>query len=1243
MNIVDCLDDTIILRFLVGKLAGHAREQAEFHFDRCGGCRDVLAQLAAITTLPPLSSVADVSAELSGTPPALLGGRYVLHELLGQGGMGQVFRATDQLTGQDVALKRMILSTENGSAAIARSDRLASLAQEFSILASLRHPHIIAVLDYGFDPERRPFYTMEWLPNSYPLLPIAQGLPPETQVTLLLQVLEALLYLHRHGILHRDLKPSNLLYLMTTEGPRVRVLDFGLASTEGEGPQQGLVGTPPYMAPELFLGQPASEASDLYAIGVLAYELLTGKLPVRVEDAGMGALPAFVQRLLTTQVDFTLAPAPFQRVLDRALHKSPALRYRDAAVFHAELAAAAGLNRNRVSVAGPGTPLGAPRFTGRETELDLLRNALTELRSGHGSAWLVCGESGIGKSRLLDELRKQALVAGAQVLRGQSVVRGGAPYHLWFDVVRLLLLRLAPTDDARMILGELLPEVRVPATHQPDAQAEAVPEPTLPAASEHTLQLVHLRLRQALRELLRRVPSPLVLLLEDLQWADEASLALLEELQSDPASLRHLIVATVREREVPTLPHRLRGMRPLLLSRLSPPQMSALSASLLGPVGQDPRLLELLVRETEGNTFLMVEVFRALTQAAGPPSALTVQKLSDDLLMGGARQVLRLRLARAPEHCQPLLRLAAVQGRILDPLILVREDPLLEQSLSACVEAGVLEVHEQRHRFSHDRLREQLLQDIPADLRTGLHARIARHLQTVYPDSPVYAAQLAYHLHRAGLLDEAARAYLRAAEDALRRGAAPAAERAFEQALQYLPRGALLERAKCLRGLTLASFRLGRLSQAEQALRKLSTLAGEPIPSNWQGMAKTAFRQAAGLLQQRGLWPAPLLKKATEQQAPLREELYQALSVHEVYIWLGRPELSLFTSLLGLRLEQTHRSEDRWSDYRLALAFLLSYTPLGPLSLRALDAAASPTDRKAAAQTRRVQAILWLNRGRWESALREAHEAVAQARTLSDVQVLLESLLALQLAATNQDEFGLAETVSREMERLAWTADNRLYRALGLTGLAAAQQRRGALTECEQTLQQVWALGPELGPQIGSLSHALGAICALRSGNPKQAEKRALRALRATEQLSLPAPELRHVFDCIVDVFLSLGTNDRAVDVVLRRLRVLMVQFPFARQLWHFVRGRQALRQGQMVRAKKELWRAVQSAVQSRDRYTEARAHAFLGQILGEEEQTPDGVSASTHLATANAIFLQLGATWELTGLQKKNRAVSPG
>lgn len=204
---------------------------------------------------------------------SIINNRYVVQRMIGAGGMGSVFEAHDRLTGQQVALKRLHVSFGLDD----DKSRLA-LAKEFRTLSSLRHPHIITVLNYGFDVQRAPFYTMTLLQEGQSLTQATIGADLDTKISYCIQALQALAYLHRRGVVHRDIKPSNILL---TPDQKLFVLDFGLADSDGITIEKSLSfnGTLAYSAPEVLDGRGFTPLVDIFAMGVVMYELFAGRHP----------------------------------------------------------------------------------------------------------------------------------------------------------------------------------------------------------------------------------------------------------------------------------------------------------------------------------------------------------------------------------------------------------------------------------------------------------------------------------------------------------------------------------------------------------------------------------------------------------------------------------------------------------------------------------------------------------------------------------------------------------------------------------------------------------------------------------------------------------------------------------------------------------------------------------------------------------------------------------------------------
>jgi serine/threonine protein kinase/tetratricopeptide (TPR) repeat protein len=715
---------------------------------------------------------------------ATINKRYILHEKIGTGGMGTVYRATDRLSGQVVALKQVTAPTQN-LVFMSRSEGLdlhLALAQEFKVLASLRHPHIISVLDYGFAThgvnghrQRQPFFTMELLENVQTIQEAGQKATFAEKIRLLVQMLQALAYLHRRGVIHRDLKPSNVVVV---DGI-LKVLDFGLSVT-GESQQQlggTTAGTLAYMSPEVLQGGDASEASDLYAVGVMAYELLAGHHPFDVGD-----VTELIMAIVATPVDVSQLDVDIRisALLERLLAKSPDARYTDASQVIAILSESANQPVSVETAATRESFLQAARLVGREPELQRLSAALSDAIEGRGSTWLIGGESGVGKSRLLDELRTHALVRGATVVRGQGITEGGSLYLLWRPALRWLSLLTDLDTDEASILKALVPDI-----------GELLGYDVLDAPPEANPQKAHERLLAVIDKLFRSVrgDSPLVVILEDLHWASE-SVDMLGRLNSFIRDLPILLIGSYRDDEAPELPSKLPDVSLLKLERLAAPAIAELSEAMLGRAGRNPQVVRLLQRETEGNVFFLVEVVRALAEEAGGLESIGQMTLPDNVFAGGVQRIVQRRLARIPTEYYPLLQRAAVMGRQLDlkVLLALAGDVYVDVWLSACADAAVLDVQDDQWRFAHDKLREGLLAGLSDEERRQLHIEVAQAIEAIYPDSLEQAPILAHHYAAAG--DDQKHFYYAtlAGNQAMQQGANKEATGYFSRALESLVR-----------------------------------------------------------------------------------------------------------------------------------------------------------------------------------------------------------------------------------------------------------------------------------------------------------------------------------------------------------------------------------------------------------------------------------------------------------------------
>lgn len=712
----------------------------------------------------------------AGTSTNQLDNRYLLHEVIGQGGMGIVYRATDRLTSRSIALKRVMTQARTLNIDDSRDlmDFRLSLAREFKLSASLRHPHIVKVFDYGFNVDQQPYYTMELLEAPQTLTDAGRQVSVPERITFLLQTLQALAYLHRRGIIHRDLKPANILVV---DGV-VKILDFGLSTMYQrniltEEPTSRTVGTLAYMPPEVLAGGNNSIPSDLYAIGIIAYEMLMGAHPFDVENPTQ-----LIDDIIHQMPDVTVLPVneDVAPIIYRLLQKEAADRYQSADDVFVDLLQAT-QQPHQESADIRESYLQAARLIGRESELEALSIALNQVARGSGEAWLVSGESGVGKSRLLDEVRTLALVKGTLVLRGQAMSIGGGPYQIWQSVLRWLCLVDELQDDEIALLKVFIHDVdRLILRDVSHIKPTGDPPSTLQD------RLLALMLR-----VLRRYQRPVLILFDDLQWVGSGSIGLLEQFVQALGNLSVLVIGSYRSDEYADLQSLPDYMQLIELHRLDPHEIEALSAAMLGNSGHSPEVVDLLRRETEGNVLFIIEVVRSLAEEIGQLDQIGRMTLPASVFTGGVQRVIARRLERLTAKSRSVLQIAAVMGRQLDLAMLniLAPDVDLQAWLEDCSDASVLEVEDDVWRFTHEKMREGLLNMLTLVDLKELHQRVAETIEQQHSDLTPHFATLAHHWRVAGGVAQEEKYATYAGEQSLQQGA-------YREALAYLERAQTL-------------------------------------------------------------------------------------------------------------------------------------------------------------------------------------------------------------------------------------------------------------------------------------------------------------------------------------------------------------------------------------------------------------------------------------------------------------------
>jgi predicted ATPase len=811
----------------------------------------------------------------------------------------------------------------------------------------------------------------------------------------------------------------------------VKVLDFGVSISEDHAHDSDIAGTLTYMTPEVLQGDAASPQSDLYSVGVMAYEIFAGHHPFASADS-----TGLIAQIIFETPNFSILDAPVDivEVLEKLLSKTPGGRYDSADDVIEALCRATARTVPPESEAIRESFLQAAKFVGRDSELSQLASAFAHTLEHQGSAWLISGESGVGKSRLLDELRTLALVEGALVLRGHEVSEPGIPFQMWGSVVRWLALVTDLNDLEISRLSLLFPDIpaivgrRVGDLEVSDLDLDP--------------QGVQDHLMSVIEDVFHRQQQSLVVILEDLHWASSESLILLHRLSRIVSSLPLLLVASYRDDERPDLPDHLPDIKLLRLERLSADHIGELSEAMLGSAGKQAQVVELLHKETEGNVFFVVEVVRALAEEAGRLDNIATMALPQQVFAGGVTQLIQRRLSRIPEQGHELLQLAAVAGRQIDlkvmrfvrasTAILMEKSVEIEDWLTTCANFAVLEVIDGQWRFVHDKLRDGLLADLDDAQLRHLHLSVATAIEEAYPGASHKLVALAYHWGKAGDTDRESHYTALAGKQALN-------STAFREAI------GLLERA------------------VELQSRAAKVLTGGDKRDTAQVLDARSRQRLAYLIDDLG-------------------EAYFGLGEYNHAKELYERSQSIFESIndkLGIARAQADLGEVAYAlgDYQEAERLLKE-------SLRLSEQVG---DRIGSARIRRELGEVFYARGDYREAQRLIHQSLTICREIGDKLGIAHALAELGNLANDTGNYADARKLSLESVTLSQELGDRRSTAEALNNLGSIAEALGEFDEAKHHYGQCYAICTEIGDRSGiALSLArLGNVSVIQKDYPE--------------------------------------------------------------------------------------------------------------------------------------------------------------
>ncbi len=993
-------------------------------------------------------------------PGEILDGKYRVERLLGVGGMGAVYVA-ERLALQDKVAIKSILSSQNTEVNRARFLREARAA------ASVRHPNVVKIFDFGEPRGRPPYMVMENLSGptlsavvrDYAPMPLARALWVFSGICAAVEAG------HRRGVIHRDLKPGNVILARSDDGREtVKVLDFGLARLLMETEASALtspgtmLGTCSYMAPELIESNKASAASDIYALGVMLYEMVTGRSPFRAENnaatiwkitSGEYVRPADIVPDLPHEIC-----AGIEAALSRDPADRPATPEELAARVGAPLAASASegdppivemarsvsssaevsgaglpgreaapsmavanpkpaasevttadvganLDGGERTVPGPtlrDAPAFSEVFVGRAAELDTLRREYRLACEGHGRLVVLTGDAGVGKSRMLGAFGSWARPQGALVLRGRFFAYEGdhpPPYETF------LWMLTAPISSVSMS-GQ---RVAASPSHSGSRRAG-------PSLSQDKWRAFS-SLTQAFAE--RARGRPLVLTVDDLQWGTALDLEFLAYL---PRALDRTVMVVGTARTGPGGDHgeelsawlaRLDSQRSLATVRLEgfgTGEVRAWFQACFPGIRIRPQDLRRLQHATSGNPYYLTEVVGQLLQRRRiqrGSQGWSCAPLDRVALPDTVHSVVQAKLEGLGDDLRTALEMACVIGEefsfeILEVAMEMDEDQL-ETTLERATKRQLLSEDTRSpgtdYRFETTTLRSVLYDGLSRRRRRRLHRKVVDALLKIHGEQDADRIAKLLCYHYHAVEDH---------PETLRWGLRAAAETLARYDHDH------------------AEISLRRAREAAESLEAM----GQPVPST----SAVELDRLTGLLYVRigRLEEADKMLQealeATEQQDAEGSAL-QRLDILLILTdcQLGRGLLEMGIDIGQMAIELAEQLGDRRRELDARIGTARSAAPYGQLDSAALllepvvEAEDDPELTPLRALGMAELASIYAKRGSLDRAHSLANRSLGLARSCGDIQAEYRSISVLGVTLFEGGDYpGALEQLDRALD-----------------------------------------------------------------------------------------------------------------------------------------------------------------------------------------------------------------------------------
>jgi serine/threonine protein kinase/tetratricopeptide (TPR) repeat protein len=871
----------------------------------------------------------------------IIDNRYKILKKCGVGATGEVYKVLDLKSEHVIALK--ILSKKSTSSRVVQRFK-----REFRLLTDLHHPNLCSVYDFGTLRDGCSYFTMEYV-DGPDIFEFTNKLPREKIYPLIVQLCRVLEYIHTKGLIHYDIKPGNVLIakgkeigseetrIMVEKGPDskkpyalspvpiVKLMDFGLAD---EHQLQGgtlIRGTFPYIAPEVIKGLAIDHRADLYSLGVLMYEIFTQK---RLRVSKKTSFATFLKQ----GADFVFqVPSKIAGGIPQWLeHILVKLRDREYSRANEVITVINACTKSKFTLETEKTIEGyllSSRFVGRDQEMALLTSLHAKARHGHGNVVIIAGDTGIGKSRLLREFKLCAQLKRNHCFIGYARKGTVGPLEPFYDIFRELFNYMKEQTDfyrlrkVRLSLAVLLKIF-------PDL-ADSRVNKYLPRLVPIDPQQEKLRNFEALSELLRYCAlylGGLVILLEDLHWADDLSIQLLEYLGRNVVGKNIFICGVCRKEELAKnlmlkkMMTHLRREGYLTMIELKPLTFKSLYSFLDSTITKESNssaLVRYLMEKTGGNPFFVEEIMRTLLQKIGTRigERVDVDDVRRISIPGTVEQIVVKRLKGLNRNSQRIVEFSAILHKgfrydMMKHLTMMNDTDLL-RALWDLKRRQILIEEDNRYQLYHAALSEAVHKRLSVRKQKVLNYRAGKTLEHLYKKNLDRVTEdIAYYFIEARTYKKGIHYGLLAAKKSSERYANEQAIRFYTGVLDILGNRNLKLQFTILQELTQIEITVGRYDDAiEHSRRALSLRAGsiDKKINVYLDMSNAFARQGdysvALAIYREAL---KLLKKMKKGTVRLLLETYLKVRICRAYQIIGDHKRAVRCTFDNIRLPQKY-------------------------------------------------------------------------------------------------------------------------------------------------------------------------------------------------------------------------------------------------------------------------------------------------------------------------------------------------